>query len=137
MADKLDDIWQWQAQLDNYIAEKYGLVYPQHLVSDGSPESEAYIQEEMSNWIVQMCLCLYSEVAELQNETAWKHWKPPTPMDREKTKMEMIDILFFTISALQKLNVTSEEAHAAFKEKFDENVARQQGKSKEGKNYGK
>lgn len=136
--DKLDDILEMQDKLDEYIAEKYGLVYPQHIISDGSPEAEQYLDEETSNWLVQMCLCLHSEVNELQNETHWKHWKVyDKPLDHKKIQMELTDILFFTLSSMLKVGMTAEDIHSAFKEKYEENVARQQGKSKEGKNYGR
>lgn len=137
-SDMLIEIFKMQNELDEFIAEKHGLVYPQHIMTDGSPEQEEHKEDEVNNWLVQLVLCIHSETNELQNELQWKHWKVYNQhLDREKILMELVDISFFTMSALLKLEVTPEEFHAAYKAKYDENVARQNNKSKEGKNYGR
>lgn len=139
--DKLDKLWQMQEQLDEYIAEKRGLVYPQHLEDnfvDEDGELSNLKEDALGNWLIQMCLCIFSETNELLNETPWKHWKDyPNPVAREKAKQEVIDILFFTISSAQKLEMTPDELFSEFFKKYEENVARQQGKVKGREDYGR
>lgn len=130
--DKLDKIYDMQESLDDYISQRYGLVYPQFL----EEEDDDY-EENLDMWLQQMCLCLYSEVNELQNETHWKHWKVyPEPINKEKAKQEAIDILFFTISVCQKLGMTADDIYEEFESKFRENTARQNGTVKGREEYG-
>lgn len=134
MKTDLAEIWEMQNTIDEIVAQKYELLYPQHV--DDCEENDEVREDLLNNWIIQMVNCIHSEAEELKNEANWKHWKPPKPIDREKAKGETIDLAFFVFSMALKLEMSPEEFLERYKNKLEENINRQHGKSKEGKNYG-
>ena len=70
-----------------------------------------------------------SELAELIDEVNFKWWKNPRPVDGDKVKDELVDILHFFVSMCLKSGMDAEELCRRYLEKNEENFARQHGTS--------
>ena len=114
--DKLDNIFEYQQRFDTELADRRGL---------GGVSMEQWIQKET--------LAMLSELAELIDEVNFKWWKNEKPVDIDKVKGELVDILHFFVSMCLKTGMDAGELHARYLEKNKENFARQNGQSdKEG-----
>ena len=114
--DKLENIFRYQNMFDTELSERRGL----RGIS-------------MEGWIQKETLAMLSELAELIDEVNFKWWKNEKPVDLDKVKEELVDILHFFVSMCLKTGMNAEELHQRYLEKNKENFARQQGKSfKEG-----
>jgi dimeric dUTPase (all-alpha-NTP-PPase superfamily) len=110
--DKLDAIFYMQKAFDDDLCQRRNLQYL---------DQETWIQKEI--------LAIVAELGELLNEVNYKWWKNPKPLDREKIREELVDILHFFTSICIKMDITSQELFEAYKIKNQENFARQNGTS--------
>lgn len=110
--DKLDTIFNMQAQLDKFIVEKRNL--------------ENITNEE---WIQKKSLALIAEVSELLNEVNFKWWKNPKELNKNAIKEELVDILHFYIGMCINMGMSAEEMYKIYLSKNEENYNRQIGKS--------
>ena len=90
--DKLDKIFLMQKALNDDIAERRNL--------DRSDKAE---------WLQRQALAMMSEMAELIDEVNFKWWKNPKPLDDEKIKYEIVDILHFFVSMCLTSGMDSKE----------------------------
>lgn len=111
--DKLDKIFLMQKALNDDIAERRGL--------DRSDRSE---------WLQRQTLAMMSEMAELIDEVNFKWWKNPKPLDDEKIKYEIVDILHFFVSMCLTSGMDADELFSLYLNKNKENFDRQNGLSK-------
>jgi len=111
--DKLDIIFNMQGSFDNSLIAKRGL-------QDIS----------MEEWMQKETLALISELAELLEEVNFKWWKNKKPVDPDKVKEELIDILHFFVSMCIKAGMDSKEVFERYIQKNKENFDRQKGLSK-------
>jgi dimeric dUTPase (all-alpha-NTP-PPase superfamily) len=113
--DKLDQIFEMQAQLDNRIIR------------------ERNIEKSLDEWVIGITLAMESEIDEIRREVNWKWWKNEKPIDLKALQGEVIDMWHFLVSLSQKVGLTPEDVYRVYCEKNAENHARQDGKSdKEG-----
>ena len=110
--DKLENIFKYQNQFDSELAEKRGL--------NDIP---------MEQWIQKETLAMLSELAELIDEVNFKWWKNPKPVDTDKVKDDLVDILHFFVSMCLKTGMDANELHERYLNKNKENFARQHGTS--------
>ncbi|MDD5016488.1 MAG: dUTPase [Eubacteriales bacterium] len=110
--DKLENIFKFQQMFDAELAEKRGL--------------QGISMEE---WIQKETLAMLSELAELIEEVNFKWWKNEKPVDADKVKGELVDILHFFVSMCLKTGMDAEELHQRYLDKNKENFARQHGQS--------
>lgn len=110
--DKLDKIFLMQKALNDDIAERRNL--------DRSDKAE---------WLQRQTLAMMSEMAELIDEVNFKWWKNPKPLDDEKIKYEIVDILHFFVSMCLTSGMDSEELFDLYLNKNKENFDRQNGLS--------
>lgn len=114
--DKLETIFKYQALFDQELIEKRAL-------QDIS----------MEEWIQKETLAMMSELAELIDEVNFKWWKNKKPVDLDRVKEELVDILHFFISMCHKTGMDANELLERYMEKNAENFNRQKGLStKEG-----
>jgi Uncharacterized protein conserved in bacteria len=111
--DKLEHIFELQAQFDEALIEKRNL---KHI----KPEE----------WIQKEVLAMVSELGELLNEVNFKWWKNPKEIDYNAIKEELVDILHFLISMCLKVGITADDLYQTYLTKNRENFARQKGQSK-------
>jgi len=109
--DKLEQIFKWQTAFDDELIEKRNLNY------------------SMEEWIQKETLAMMSELAELIDEVNFKWWKNAKPVEPDKVKEELVDILHFFISMCHKTGMDADELYARYMEKNKENFARQHGES--------
>jgi len=115
MKDKLNEIFEMQAALDNRII------------------TERSINKTTDEWVVGITLAMESEIDEIRREVNWKWWKNPKEIDREALQGEVIDMWHFLLSLSRVVGLTSESIYEVYMEKNAENHARQDGTSlKEG-----
>ena len=110
--DKLDKIFLMQKALNDGIAERRNL--------DRSDKAE---------WLQRQALAMMSEMAELIDEVNFKWWKNPKPLDDEKIKYEIVDILHFFVSMCLTSGMDSKELFDLYLNKNKENFDRQNGLS--------
>ena len=110
--DKLDKIFAMQKALNDDIADRRNL--------DRSEKSE---------WLQRQTLAMMSEMAELIDEVNFKWWKNPKPLDDEKIKYEIVDILHFFVSMCLTADMDAEELFTLYLNKNKENFDRQNGLS--------
>ena len=113
--DKLNKIFALQAQLDGDIRQRRGLDAP-------SRENEC-------EWIQRKTLAMLSELAELLDEVNFKWWKNPKPVDDDRIKSELVDILHFFVSMCLTAGMDADELFCRYLEKNGENFDRQYGRS--------
>lgn len=111
--DKLDKIFLMQKALNDDIAERRNL--------DRSDKAEG---------LQRQTLAMMSEMAELIDEVNFKWWKNPKPLDDEKIKYEIVDILHFFVSMCLTAGMDSKELFELYLNKNKENFDRQNGLSK-------
>lgn len=109
--DKLDQIFAMQAALNAEIRALRGL--------ECAP----------SEWIQKETLAMLSELAELLDEVNFKWWKNPKPVDPDRVKDELVDILHFFVSMCLDAGLDPGELHARYLDKNRENIDRQHGRS--------
>ena len=112
MQDKLQIIFDMQKSLNDEIKEKRNLT--------------EITKEE---WMQKQTLAMLSEMAELIDEVNFKWWKNPKPVDEEKVKFELVDILHFFVSMCLIYDMDAKELFDKYIEKNKENFDRQYGKS--------
>lgn len=113
--DKLEQIFEGQAKLDEYIRQKRNL---------------EFTKEE---WAQKKCLALLDEVGELLREVNYKWWKNPKTVDKDLVAGELVDILHFWVSMCLDFDITASDIHKIYFDKNKENFNRQDGLSdKEG-----
>lgn len=110
--DKLDKIFLMQKALNDDIAERRNL--------DRSDKAE---------WLQRQTLAMMSEMAELIDEVNFKWWKNPRPLDDEKIKYEIVDIMHFFVSMCLTAGMDSKELFELYLNKNKENFDRQNGLS--------
>src|SRR5690554_6641686 len=110
--DRLEHIFQLQAKFDQALVEKRKLT---HI------KTEEWIQKEV--------LAIVSELGELLDESNFKWWKNPKPINQAALREELVDILHFFISMCIKVGMTAEDLYQGYLAKNKENFDRQQGKS--------
>ena len=112
MQDKLQIIFDMQRSLNDEIKKKRGL--------------NNITKEE---WMQKQTLAMLSEMAELIDEVNFKWWKNPKPVDEEKVKYELVDIMHFFVSMCLIYNMDAEELFKKYINKNKENYDRQYGRS--------
>ncbi|AYQ17703.1 dUTPase [Bacillus paralicheniformis] len=115
MKDKLNEIFEMQAALDNRII------------------SERSIDKTTDEWVVGITLAMESEIDEIRREVNWKWWKNPKEIDQQALQGEVIDMWHFLLSLSRIVGLTPESIYDVYMAKNAENHARQDGTSdKEG-----
>ena len=110
--DKLDQIFEMQAQLDKRIIR------------------ERNIEKSLDEWVRDLTVAIEDEISEIRREINWKWWKNEKPIDINALREEVIDLWHFLVSLSQKVGLTADDVYRVYYEKNAENHARQDGTSK-------
>lgn len=116
MTDRLDEMHEEQKilQLEIFRNHKHTFFY--------NPERFEGSQ------LYDICSNLISEVVELQNETNWKYWKVPKPIDKKKIAEELADIEHFLIQMYIEMDIDPEIRYRNYIRKNGINLLRQRNK---------
>lgn len=110
--DKLAELFELQAQLNEKLN-----------VTTGSKTDE-----EIAKQVLLLSRSLIHEVIELEDELqlSWKYWKKSATINISKAREEATDCLFFLISILQQLEMTSNDVYEQYTNKHKINLQRQE-----------
>lgn len=111
MQDRLAEIFSWQQAFNDRIRRDRHLDYP------------------ASEWIQKEALALMVELGEVLEETRFKWWKNPQPMDPDRLQEELVDVLHFFISMCLDAGMDAETLYQGYLKKNRENFRRQDGLS--------
>ena len=112
--DRLARIFALQKKFDDELAAKRGLDY------------------DLSTWMQKETLAIISELGEMLDEVQFKWWKEPEPIDENKLREELVDVLHFFVSMCLKAGVSAEDLYQGYVTKNQENFRRQEGRSRSG-----
>lgn len=111
--DKLDEIFEMQAKLNDDIVTTRGL-----------PEYD------MQTWMQKLTLATLSELSELIAEVNFKWWKNEKPVNTDNVRDEIVDIVHFVVSMALRSGMSADELYDRYMAKNKENFDRQHGRSK-------
>lgn len=85
-------------------------------------------REERVEWTKEFVLCMQQEIAELIEQTPWKHWKDYSSfkIDSMELKYELIDILHFWLSLCLVWGMDGEQIMKIYFSKNKQNFKRQE-----------
>ena len=110
MEDKFEALFDMQKKLNKRIGV----------------DTDNMTKEEKQKWILNYCRAINQEVAELIDSVPWKWWAKYQNFDEQNTKVEIIDIFHFLISAAQVMGLTADDVHRIYMQKNKVNFERQE-----------
>ena len=78
-----------------------------------------------AKWILNYCLAIRQEVAELTDSVPWKWWAKYQKYDEQNVRVEIVDILHFLISLAQVAGMSADDVFQAYCKKNEVNFKRQ------------
>ena len=109
MNDKLMQIFEMQKSLNQRIGV----------------DTDKMNEKEQIEWTLNYCRALSQETAELIDSVPWKWWAKYQKFDKEKAKIEVIDMFHFLISLAQVLELSADDVYKGYLKKNEVNFARQ------------
>ena len=110
--DKLDKIFEMQKKFQDELISRRALG-----------------DIPMERWLQMQTLAMLSELAELIDEVNFKWWKNPKPINDDRVREELVDILHFFVSMCIHADLSSNELFERYMRKNQENFDRQDGKT--------
>lgn len=83
-------------------------------------------EEAKAKWILNYCLAIRQEVAELTDSVPWKWWAKYQKYDEQNVRVEIVDILHFFISLAQVAGMSADDVFQAYCKKNEINFKRQE-----------
>ena len=115
--DKLEQVFEKQAELNRYTFEKNNLIDFDSIPGDRQLQNE---------WLRNYALAMTQEVSELVDSTNWKWWRTKVDLfDEQNLKVELVDILHFWVSACQVMGLDADDVHRMYMQKNAINRKRQ------------
>jgi len=107
--DKLNELFDLQSELNKRIGV----------------DTDNMNDEDKIKWVLNYTRAMQQEMSELIDSVPWKWWAKYQEFDQQNAKVEVVDLLHFTISLAQVLGMTPEDVHAAYTKKNKVNHDRQ------------
>ena len=107
--DKLNELFDLQSELNKRIGV----------------DTDNMNDEDKIKWVLNYTRAMQQEMSELIDSVPWKWWAKYQEFDEQNAKVEVVDLLHFTISLAQVLGMTPEDVHAAYTKKNKVNHDRQ------------
>lgn len=79
-----------------------------------------------AKWILNYCLAIRQEVAELVDSVPWKWWAKYQKYDEQNVRVEIVDLLHFLISLAQVAGMSADDVFQAYCKKNEVNFKRQE-----------
>ncbi|PSR23781.1 MAG: dUTPase [Sulfobacillus acidophilus] len=111
MTDRLADIFMWQQRFNETVRRDRQLTL------------------SSAEWIQKEAMALMVELGEVLEESRYKWWKNPEPIERDKLHEELVDVLHFFISMCIDAGLDAQTLYEGYLAKNRENFRRQQGLS--------
>jgi dimeric dUTPase (all-alpha-NTP-PPase superfamily) len=109
-SDQFQELFRMQKELNKRIG----------VHTDGMDEATK------AKWILNYCLAIRQEVAELTNSVPWKWWAKYQKYDEQNVRVEIVDILHFLISLAQVAGMSADDVFQAYCKKNEVNFRRQE-----------
>ena len=107
--DKLNELFDLQSKLNKRVGV----------------DTDNMNDEDKVKWVLNYTRAMQQEMSELIDSVPWKWWAKYQEFDQQNAKVEVVDLLHFTISLAQVLGMTPEDVHAAYTKKNKVNHDRQ------------
>ena len=82
-------------------------------------------EEDKTKWILNYCLAVRQEVAELTDSVPWKWWAKYQKFDEQNVRVEIVDLFHFLISLAQVAGMSADDVFNAYVKKNQVNLQRQ------------
>jgi len=139
-ADKLQDIFELQSELNDAIFKKQDIRGPDGQVLTMAAIRKALEEQRLgpnglpNQWLRNYLRALQAESTELEEELLWKWWSKDQ-LDMQNIRVEIVDLMHFLTSLALTAGLTAEDFHRLYTAKHRVNQQRQdQGYSKDNKN---
>lgn len=109
--DKLEQIFSMQQALNDNI------------------QARRHLEFSREEWLQKTILATISELSEVLEETNYKWWKNPRPINEAALKEELVDVLHFFVSLCLRSGMDADELFRLYCDKNRENFDRQYGRS--------
>ena len=117
---------QFNTYFQKYPDKLAGLFYLQKLLNKRiGVDTDNMTEAQRRQWLLNYCLAMRQEVAELVDCVPWKWWASYQKFDRQNARVEIVDLLHFLISLAQVMEMTPDELFEAYTKKHIVNLARQ------------
>jgi predicted phosphodiesterase len=117
---------QFNAYFQKHPDKLAGLFYLQKLLNKRiGVDTDNMTEAQRRQWLLNYCLAMRQEVAELVDCVPWKWWASYQKFDRQNARVEIVDLLHFLISMAQVMEMTPDELFEAYTKKHIVNLARQ------------
>jgi len=117
---------QFNAHFQKHPDKLAGLFYLQKLLNKRiGVDTDNMTAAQRQQWLLNYCLAMRQEVAELVDCVPWKWWASYQKFDRQNARVEIVDLLHFLISMAQVMEMTPDELFEAYTKKHIVNLARQ------------
>jgi dimeric dUTPase (all-alpha-NTP-PPase superfamily) len=80
---------------------------------------------ERQQWLLNYCLAVRQEIAELTDCVPWKWWAKYQKFDKQNARVEIVDLLHFLVSLAQVMELTPDDIFEAYTKKHRVNLDRQ------------
>ena len=108
-ADQLRELFRMQKALNERIGVR----------------TESMDEAEKTKWILNYCLAMRQEIAELTDSVPWKWWAKYQKFNEQNVRVEIVDMLHFLISLAQVAGMSADEVFLAYCKKNEVNFKRQ------------
>jgi len=88
--------------------------------------TEGMNEEEKTKWILNYCLAMRQELAELTDSVPWKWWAKYQKFDEQNVRVEIVDLIHFLISLAQVAGMSADDVFRAYCKKNEVNFKRQE-----------
>jgi dimeric dUTPase (all-alpha-NTP-PPase superfamily) len=109
--DRLGQVFERQRRFQEELVRRRGLDFDQ------------------STWVQKQALALIVELGEVLEESRYKWWKNPEPIDQARLYEELVDVFHFFIALCLAAGMSAEDLFRGYLAKNDENQRRQDGLS--------
>src|SRR4249920_1414177 len=79
-----------------------------------------------AKWILNYCLAIRQELAELTDSVPWKWWAKYQKYDEQNVRVEVVDLFHFLISLAQVAGMSADDVFRAYVKKNEVNFKRQE-----------
>lgn len=131
MLDKMDEIFEMQKKLNDYVFQKQNLkdldgnsLTMDKLIENGKSSEPIGPNTDTNKWLNNYLVALNDESRELKDELLWKWWSKDK-LDMQNIRVEIVDQLHFWMSLAMTAGMDADTVFDIYKQKNKVNLERQ------------